>query len=196
MLGPTKSTSAAGAPRLIRTMLDMNAIWLGLTVRAHPKKAGGAARMPHAEAAQTPGVETISKGATRSCTACGKEFRLRRPWQKQCNNVCRQAAYEKRRRDKRPAPLVKVTAVSKAPTEQKVVSPSVPPAYNSQLRPCVLNPDHANYFAQWIPATRSLPGNWGACDACREEWAVVLRREHHLLNLLLPGEPSWTLRSC
>jgi hypothetical protein len=133
---------------------------------------------------------------TRSCSACGKNFPVVRPWQRQCSNVCRQRAYEKRRRDQRPAPELAKTIASRlpkvAPAEPKVVSPSVPPAYNSQLRPCVLNPEHPDYAALWIPATRILPGRWEPCPVCRAEWSVVERREHRLLNLMLPGEPLWS----
>ena len=32
----------------------------------------------------------------RACSSCGREFRLKRPWQKQCSPRCRQRAYVKR----------------------------------------------------------------------------------------------------
>ena len=32
----------------------------------------------------------------RPCSACGRPFRLKRPWQKQCSARCRQRAYIQR----------------------------------------------------------------------------------------------------
>jgi hypothetical protein len=37
-----------------------------------------------------------SQTAVRPCNACGKEFRVKRPWQKQCSARCRQRAYVRR----------------------------------------------------------------------------------------------------
>jgi len=40
--------------------------------------------------------ETIGKLGSRACTGCGGDFRVTRPWQKQCSQRCRQRVYVQR----------------------------------------------------------------------------------------------------
>jgi len=37
-----------------------------------------------------------SQNVVRPCKACGREFQVKRPWQKQCSARCRQRAYVRR----------------------------------------------------------------------------------------------------
>ena len=40
--------------------------------------------------------ESISKFSLRACSACGKDFLIVRPWQRQCSPRCRQRTYVQR----------------------------------------------------------------------------------------------------
>ena len=37
-----------------------------------------------------------AKSSLRACSACGKEFLVMRPWQRQCSPKCRQRTYVRR----------------------------------------------------------------------------------------------------
>ena len=40
--------------------------------------------------------KSIGKANMRACSACGKDFLVMRPWQRQCSPRCRQRAYVRR----------------------------------------------------------------------------------------------------
>jgi hypothetical protein len=60
----------------------------------------GIGRMTHfpaqRDAFQEEAEESIGKSNTKPCSACGKDFLVVRPWQRQCSPRCRQRTYVQR----------------------------------------------------------------------------------------------------
>jgi len=50
----------------------------------------------HREALRRKAGESIHEPELRACDGCGKDFQLRRPWQKHCSARCCQRAYVQR----------------------------------------------------------------------------------------------------
>ena len=52
---------------------------------------------PQCDALHESQGQRVSKIEIRACPACGRDFAVTRPWQKQCTPRCRQRAYVQRK---------------------------------------------------------------------------------------------------